>query len=71
MKKFKLIKEFPDSPKLGTELIKFNTRNDNPGIFYRHFIEEDGYIFPDYAKDCYGELLVENWPEFWQEITIK
>lgn len=55
MKKYKLIKEYPGSPNLGTELIM-------KGINSYH--SQDG-------KKIFNGLQPENYPEFWEEIVEK
>lgn len=70
MRIFKLIKEYPDSPKIGTKVAKFPTRNDNPGIFYSEFYIEDGIIEKKYGEYSYGQELIENQKEYWEEIIL-
>ena len=54
--KYKLIKEYPGSPKLGTELIpKVDKENDNTNNYYW----EGSWFNP------------KNFPEFWEEVVEK
>ena len=57
MKKYKLIKEYPGSPKLGEEVEEYNNG-------YR-------YIISDLFDYYYLSRFIEKYPEFWQEIKEK
>jgi len=58
MKKYKLIKLYPDSPKLGTVITKDKKVY---GVLYHN--ETMSFISPD--------RIIENSPEFWEEIVEK
>lgn len=55
MKKYKLIKKFPNSPELGT--VVFKAGGLNPELYGD---EQNNFFFK--------EEDVENYPEFWEEI---
>ena len=55
--KYKLIKEYPGSPKLGTVVIK---NNDFGGY---------SYIEPNIQE--YSKGVIEQYPEFWEEVVEK
>lgn len=57
MKKYRLIKKYPGSPKLGTEVIK----NNEFGNY--------SYIEPNIKE--YSKNIIENNPEFWEEVVKK
>ena len=54
MKHFKLIKGYPESPKIGTFV-----KQDNLG----QYVSED-------PLRIYEKSHVENYPEYWQEMTV-
>lgn len=56
MKKFKLIKEYPGSPEVNTEVIE---KNHIPRFYYFHDKENRKSYFKDW---------IENNPEYWEEI---
>lgn len=57
MKKFKLIKKFPNSPELGTVIFKGNSSDPNPELYG-----------DDKNKCFFNSKNVENYPEFWEEV---
>jgi hypothetical protein len=65
MKKYKLIKEYPNSPKLGTEIIEsFKSENSRVTSFsYRTFIIKD--------EDYFQLKNPKEYPEFWEEVIEK
>jgi len=60
MKKYKLIKEYPGSPKLGT-IVEHETKCVCPN--YKVSINQETWIF--------AESSIQNFPEFWKEIIGK
>jgi hypothetical protein len=54
MKKYKLIKEYPGSPELGTEIQEHNVAS---GFYY------------DKNRMCVLRYHVENQPEYWEEVN--
>jgi len=61
-KKFQLIKEYPGSPKLGTVVKSRNTSKSIP--FYKELYFDDENVMH------YSPELIENYPEFWEEIQF-
>lgn len=60
MKKYKLVKEYPESPKIGTEIIKSHVSNNSSGCYDTYMIKgEDYFRLPD----------PENYPEFWELVV--
>lgn len=57
MRKFRLIKEFPGSPRIGTVVLKGNSSDPNPELYG----DEQNYFF-------FKVEDVENYPEFWEEV---
>ena len=57
MRKYKLIKEYPGSPKLGTEIF-------NDEIFKGHY-----YIYRNGIKTSLGTIEPYKYPEFWEEVV--
>ena len=63
MKKYKLIKEYPGSPKLGTEIIKSTIYGaSSTKVVHTYMIKGDETFKLNNPKD---------YPEFWQEIVEK
>lgn len=56
MKKYKLIKEYPGSPKLGTEII------NNENVNSAHTLDKTHY---------YNGYKIQEYPEFWKEVVEK
>lgn len=56
MKKYKLIKEYPGSPKLGTEII------NNENVNSAHTLDKTHY---------YNGYKIQEYPEFWEEVVEK
>jgi hypothetical protein len=60
--KYKLIKIYPESPKIGTEIIKSHISESLLGEYNTYMIKgEDYFKLPD----------PENYPEFWEEVIEK
>lgn len=71
MRKFKLIKEYPGSPKLGT-LVEYESLRDR--FIYSKSKEYFESIFVTYLSDNslkWSVSLFETYKEFWQEIIEK
>lgn len=64
MKKYKLIKEYPGSPKLGTVAEYFKSDLEHRGYCYRYKESSEFYL-------SIHSYLVENYPKFWEEIIEK
>jgi len=65
MKKFKLIKEYPGSPELGS--IAYTSKNTLADAHYNYIIGEDGPFQCSWIPKKY----VDNNPEYWEEIIEK
>ena len=59
MKKYKLIKQYPNSPEIGT--IVHKTKEKNYEVVSDNIFK--GILF--------GEITVQNYPEFWEEVKEK
>lgn len=61
-KKYKLIKEYPDSPKLGY-IADFTDSNE---VVYKEFMDNPKYDLVEYFIDISSCI---NYPEFWEEVV--
>jgi hypothetical protein len=61
MRQFKIIKEYPGSPRFGTIVTGQQT-----SIYFRYRITDDPVSKPGYSRDD-----IENNPEFWEEVIEK
>lgn len=76
MRKFKLIKEYPDSPELGTELIEddSNTRSSPPEERSYTFLYKNGekkdvtFLYKNGVKNTLVQNI-EKYSDFWKEIV--
>ena len=60
--KYRLIREYPDSPELGIEIIKTHISNSSLGSYDTYMIKgEEWFKLPN----------PENYPEFWQLVVEK
>jgi hypothetical protein len=62
MKKYKLIKEYPGSPEVDTEIIKSYISNSSLGNYDTYMIKGEGWFKLDDP---------ENYPEFWELVVEK
>jgi hypothetical protein len=62
MKKYRLIREYPDSPEIGTEIIKSHISNSSLGNYDTYMIKGEGWFKLSNPQD---------YPEFWQKVVEK